>query len=1387
MPNLQTMISQTKPLAIEDFSAFYEAIHGYAPFAWQQRLAAAACRGQWPSYLKLPTSSGKTAAIDIAVFALAFQACEANCPNGIRTAPRRIFFIVDRRIVVNEAYRQTHKMAEKLWHAANDQTENPANILLRVANWLRALANDPLAPPLDCFELRGGIYRDDAWVRSPLQPTVLTSTVDQVGSRMLFRGYGVSDRNLPIHAAMTACDSLVILDEAHCSRPFSQTVEAIQRYRGSDWAQHPIDLPFSLIQMTATPPSHLEDQTLFTLDEESDYQVDELLTRRHGCKKPVRLVDTPGAKGKALTDKLAKQLVEQAVKLAEAGCIKIAIVVNRVAVAKAAHQLLVEKKMDRSWLMIGRMRPCDRDSLTTTLQQRFGSGVASDDQAPQFVVATQCIEVGADLDFDGMVTQCASLDALRQRFGRLNRLGNTSICRGVIVAAEHDIPDISKLNDEKPYDPVYGNALARTWHWLNTIVDENQEIDFGIKALETLVQANPTDLDLAAPAPNAPVLMPAHLDMLCQTSPRPTPEPDVAMFLHGTDDTLAEVRVCWRADLEFRAMPHDDQGYDEHQQLWTDAVAACPPSSAELLSVPLHAFKRWIHGEDQPDSTSDVLGETEPETAKGNSTDVSENSRNRCLLVWQGIQPQRDNRGTRDSSDNHRSSFLVSKFRNLDRIHPNATIVIPAEFGGWNQFGHVPGAPKEPLSDPWQPSPDDLQHSIEEPPSKHTDQPLASIDVAEAAFAQSRARSILRAHNKLIPDPETKPLFETLLARLKASKTTDAGFSKESIIDEVRESLQELPTLDSDASKNLKSSPKLARLLDRDEVQKLERYPGGLAWTTRLHTERTGGMPPLPMASFDDDNTLLETRKLSLHQHLADVRAESQRLTNALRLGDLETSILSAAKLHDIGKVDPRFQAMLLGKPVGIAYMQRTLWAKSDQLGVRGHSELPAGFRHEMLSVDLLQHFEHEETCDVTLMSHLIASHHGFARPLAPIAVDETLPGFSLKPFGGDVVSHQQRANWTPAYQIDSGIAGQFWELNRRSGWWGLAFLESILRLADWSASAAPGHGNPSELDFVATKRDDNRSIPKRRTELLLTGIDGTRPLGFLAALGTFATLSRAFPEASLQFAWISQHGGWRPMLTSFDDLPIDRDIVLDAVLQQLTSEDEQHPSLRIPSLLAGCGNADERRKRYLQFAEAASICDRRDADWTSCSGSDAASAEAISQLQTSRRDYHSIAIRGLLDVTAASHLSRTLFEPWDYADPIAGVSLHLEPREDRRHAYQWHTPSGDPTRKSNGGMIGANRLALEAWPLFQSIPAGDRLRTIGFRGLRASNTYFTWPLWNAPIPIAVVQSLLSLRELHDENGHANLYAIGIAKVCRSQRILVGKTPNLTPATALAF
>src|SRR3990172_9223810 len=103
---------RTPAMKPADFAPFFRLVYGYNPFPWQERLASDVITcGTWPPVLALPTSAGKTAAIDIAVFALA---CEADRPLQERCAPLRIFFVIDRRIVVDEAYARARFLAEKL-------------------------------------------------------------------------------------------------------------------------------------------------------------------------------------------------------------------------------------------------------------------------------------------------------------------------------------------------------------------------------------------------------------------------------------------------------------------------------------------------------------------------------------------------------------------------------------------------------------------------------------------------------------------------------------------------------------------------------------------------------------------------------------------------------------------------------------------------------------------------------------------------------------------------------------------------------------------------------------------------------------------------------------------------------------------------------------------------------------------------------------------------------------------------------------------------------------------------------------------------------------------------------------------------------------------------
>jgi CRISPR-associated endonuclease/helicase Cas3 len=75
----------------------------------------------------------------------------------------------------------------------------------------------------------------------------------------------------------------------------------------------------------------------------------------------------------------------------------------------------------------------------------------------------------------------------------------------------------------------------------------------------------------------------------------------------------------------------------------------------------------------------------------------------------------------------------------------------------------------------------------------------------------------------------------------------------------------------------------------------------------------------------------------------------------------------------------------------------------------------------------------------------LISSHHGCCRPFAP-AVEDSAPVI-VQLQHGDYFLEASSAHGLE--RLDSGVADRFWLLARRYGWFGLAYLEAILRLAD--------------------------------------------------------------------------------------------------------------------------------------------------------------------------------------------------------------------------------------------------------------------------------------------------------------------------------------------------
>jgi len=204
---------------------------------------------------------------------------------------------------------------------------------------------------------------------------------------------------------------------------------------------------------------------------------------------------------------------------------------------------------------------------------------------------------------------------------------------------------------------------------------------------------------------------------------------------------------------------------------------------------------------------------------------------------------------------------------------------------------------------------------------------------------------------------------------------------------------------------------------------------------------------------------------------------------------------------------------------------------------------------------------------------------------------------------------------------------------------------------------------------------------------------------------------------------------------------------------------------------------------------------DRRYADFLAAFGSEAVESEANGKKSGEIADtafrtmsgaghQHFLGfMRALAADTQVEHLKKALLTPWQYDDPVENHTMRWDPMDDVRYALRWRNPSGDPERKRNGAVWGANRLAIEALPLFPTAPVKGRLETTGFTQRKGYGVAWTWPIWTAPIGMDALLSLMALSELQkDEPDRRALASMGIAEVYRCQRITQGKYRNFTPA-----
>jgi CRISPR-associated endonuclease/helicase Cas3 len=208
-----------------------------------------------------------------------------------------------------------------------------------------------------------------------------------------------------------------------------------------------------------------------------------------------------------------------------------------------------------------------------------------------------------------------------------------------------------------------------------------------------------------------------------------------------------------------------------------------------------------------------------------------------------------------------------------------------------------------------------------------------------------------------------------------------------------------------------------------------EQQPAKRFW--RWYELRHGG---------DDEGIENSKWPVSWETHTKDVVCHTKPVVAKLLSEEMQNVFRVAAECHDLGKVRKLFQTVL-----GNGKYPAVMLAKSGKKGGRVEER----YRHEfgsLLDAESCEECKKLSPDDQTLVLHLIAAHHGRGRPHFP--ADEA---FDPEPNGRD------------AAKVAREVPQRFARLQRMYGRWGLAYLESLLRAADYAASACPSKFEPED------------------------------------------------------------------------------------------------------------------------------------------------------------------------------------------------------------------------------------------------------------------------------------------------------------------------------------
>lgn len=555
-----------------DFDVYFRAMTGSEPYPWQRKLFALFSTGKIPPDINLPTGSGKTSIMIIWLLALARQAAERA---EEMTVPRRLVWVVNRRVVVDQATEEAEHIRKRLGLEARVAE------LESVRGALRSLSGCDDGELIAISTLRGEKEDNREWSNDPSRPAIIVGTVDMIGSRLLFSGYGDGRYWRAQHAGLIGHDTLIVNDEAHLTPAFGSLLSKVQEKQRSSVK------PFRTVRLSATHPgSECWPNSL------EDDRKDERFRRVFEAPKKLQIRDA----GKQFST-----MLELAV---EPGPARTLIFVERPdKVTEIAEKLkeklkkIGESVEPRILTLTGTMRGIERDRIVESAVFKAFAG----DERPAnscWLIATSAGEVGINISADRLITELDTLDHLLQRFGRLNRFGETIGTAYVLVG------DMDKADKKKERKAAAMDFLRKLEP--NETDDPDGKESYNISPAALFGRELPPDA-----CEEIPLQAELHdwlIDVWSQTSlGRHPARPQVEPWLHGKKEDVPETYTAWREDVRY--LVQDGIADDEREEALQKYRLLAHEQLREPTTKLLTKLEELAHG--QPHDTSFLRRKTD--------------------------------------------------------------------------------------------------------------------------------------------------------------------------------------------------------------------------------------------------------------------------------------------------------------------------------------------------------------------------------------------------------------------------------------------------------------------------------------------------------------------------------------------------------------------------------------------------------------------------------------------------------------------------------------------------------------------------------------------------------------------------------------------------------